>query len=299
VNIFLGHIIDEGKFNENSFLIDAEFFKLKKTLALYVVESGNERMMIDTGETLTARKIAKKLKKFDLYPINKILFTHAHWDHIQAFHKLKKQMEDVEIDVLAHQNAVDILQNPEEMNKFFGYSVDPIEVNRSLKEGDIIEVGNLKLRVFEFFGHTQDSIGIYNPKSRNIFVGDAIIDKIDYNTYIPVLFGPHFDEKSLLKSYEKLRSMGNKIDSIAFAHFGVYDGKDIDMILENLEDRYFEAKNSLIQWYNEGLSVEEITKKYRNNIIPNSEIFSKEKIMGLQWNISQNLDTLKAAGFID
>jgi hypothetical protein len=93
--------------------------------------------------------------------------------------------------------------------------------------------------------------------------------------------------------------MKSQIDSIAFAHFGVYDGEDINMILENLEELYFKAKNSLVQWYKQGLSVEEITQKYHDEIIPNSEIFSKDKIMGLQWNISQNLDTLKAAGFIE
>ncbi|TXT54682.1 MAG: putative metallo-hydrolase [Promethearchaeota archaeon] len=295
----LGHIIDEGKINQNSYLIDAEFFKLEKTLALYVIQDGENNMMIDTGEALTARKIVKKLRAFNLYPLGKILFSHAHWDHIQAFHKIKRLIKETEIEILAHENAVDILKNPEEMNDFFGYCVDPIDVDIELKEGDTIQLGDIELEIYEFFGHTQDSIAIYNKNTRNIFVGDAIIDKIDYDTYVPVLFGPHFDEDSLLKSYEKLRNMKEKIDSIAFAHFGVYNGEDIDKILDNLEDMYFQAKNNLVQWYNEGLSIQEITKKYHDEIIPNSEIFSEDKLMGLQWNISQNIDTLKAAGFID
>jgi glyoxylase-like metal-dependent hydrolase (beta-lactamase superfamily II) len=174
----LAHIVEEGKFNANTYLIDAEFFKLEKTLAIYVIENNGSRMLIDTGETLTARKIMKKLKNFDLLPIQKILFTHAHWDHIQSYHKLRKLLKDREIEVLAHQNAVDVLKNPDKMNEFFGYPVDPIEVDVVLKEGDTLNLEGLELEIYEFFGHTQDSIGIYDTKNRNIIVGDAIIDII-------------------------------------------------------------------------------------------------------------------------
>ena len=63
----------EGKFNENSYLIDDMIFRLPGQLSLYVVENNGIRMMIDAGEELAARKIVKKLKNFGLYPIHKIL----------------------------------------------------------------------------------------------------------------------------------------------------------------------------------------------------------------------------------
>ena len=299
MNKKLGHINEEGKFNPNTYLIDAEFFRLEKTLAIYVIENNNSRMLIDTGESLTARKIVKKLKDLNLYPIQKILFTHAHWDHIQSYHKLKNLMKDSEIEVLAHVNAVDVLKNPEKINEFFGYSVDPIDLDTTLKEGDRINLDGLELEIFELFGHTQDSIGIYDSKNKNIIVGDAIIDIIDHNTFLPVFFGPNFKEEDLLKSYEKLRSLKKKIDSISFAHFGVYTGEDADNIIDNVEDMYFKAKNGIIKYYNEGLSIAEITEKYQENIIPQSKLFTKESIRGLEWNIEQNIQCLKAAGLLD
>ncbi len=295
----MAHMDKEGKFNANTYLIDSEFFKLPKTLALYVIESGNERMLIDTGDTLSARKTVKKLQEMKLSPIQKIFFTHAHWDHIQAFHRLEKLMKEADLEVLAHENAVEILKHPEKMNEFFGYAVEPIEATTTLKEGDVINLNGLELEIIEFFGHTQDSIAIYNKSLKHLIVGDAIIDRIDRNTYVTVLFGPNFDEPSLLKSYEKLRRMKDKIDSISLAHFGTYTAEDKDYIIDNVEEMYFKAKNALIKWYNEGLSVEEITEKYQENIIPNSTLFNKESLQGLQWNIGQNIDSLKAAGLIN
>jgi hypothetical protein len=66
-----------------------------------------------------------------------------------------------------------------------------------------------------------------------------------------------------------------------------------------MEDLHFKAKNLLIQLYNENPSVEYITKKYHDKLIPNSEIFSLEHLMGLQWNIEQHIDTLKEKGYIE
>jgi len=294
----LVHIVEEGKFNENAYLLDAEFMKTEKTCAIYVIESNGKRLMIDTGEALSARRLIKKIKSFDIYPIHQILLTHAHWDHIQALPKLKRLMKDTEIEVFAHENALEILKNPERMNEFFGYRVDPIEDVNPLKQDDILNLNGLELKIHELFGHTQDSIAIEDLKNKILYVGDAIIDKIDKNTYVPVLFGPDFDEESLLKTYEKLRGLKNEIDAIAVAHFGVWEGDDMEKLVNEVEDLYFKAKKSLIEWYNQNPSVEYVTKQYQRHIVPNSEIFSEEHLMGLQWNIEQNLDTMKAAGFI-
>ena len=54
-------INSEGKFNENTHLIDGQLFKMKGNMAIYVIENKGIRMMIDSGEDLAARKVVKKL----------------------------------------------------------------------------------------------------------------------------------------------------------------------------------------------------------------------------------------------
>ncbi len=294
----MGHFNKEGKFNENSYVIDAEFMKLKGTLSLYLLENDGMRMLIDVGETLAARKVVKKLKALGLFPIHKILLTHAHWDHIQALPRILKQMEGEEVEILAHENAIGFLKDPEEMNKFFEYIVDPIENVTPLKENDIIDLNGFELSIYELFGHTQDSIGVYDKLHKNIIVGDAIIDHFDNETYFPVLFGPHFDEQSLLNSFDKLQGMKDQLESISLAHFGVYSGDNFQSFLDGLKAKYFYAKDSIIKWYNENPDADYVTEKYQENIIPNSKIFPKDNLMGIHWLIVQNIKALKAAGFI-
>ena len=73
--ITITHINSEGKFNENSYLIEGLVLGLPKFLGLYIIEKDGMRLMIDAGEALKARKIVKTLKEFGLYPIHKLVFT--------------------------------------------------------------------------------------------------------------------------------------------------------------------------------------------------------------------------------
>ena len=291
-------INSEGKFNDNTYLIDDMIFRLPGQLSLYIIENKGMRMMIDAGEELAARKIVKKLKDFGAYPIHKILLTHSHFDHVQAVGKLKKLMKEIDIEVLASERAIINLKNPEKMNEYFGYIVDPIENVTPLNEGDIIDLNGLKLEILNFFGHTQDSIAIFDKKNKNIFVGDAIIDKVDHYTIMPEFVPPDFNESAYLNTLEKLRNMKGELNSISLAHFGVWKDEDFNNIVENTEEFHFNAKNSIIKWYNENPSLDYIALKYHEKFIPTSKIHTMENIHGLEFEIEWFIDGLKTMGVI-
>jgi len=270
---------------------------LPKFFAIYIVENNGMRVMIDVGETLKARKIIKKVKDFGLYPIDKIVLTHSHWDHAQGIAKMIDTMKDCEIEVLAAENAVDNLAHPEKMLRGFEDfgDIHPFENVTPLKEGDIIDVNGLKLEVMNFFGHTMDCIALFDKTNRNIFVGDAVIDRLDEDAFFVPLMPPDFNEEELLNTFKRLRNMKDMLNSISIAHFGVWKDIHFEQALNEMEDRYFEAKNSLIEWYNEDPSVESITSKYCRKLIPNSK-FWNEKLF--QFLVKMMIDGLIFSGVI-
>jgi glyoxylase-like metal-dependent hydrolase (beta-lactamase superfamily II) len=281
----------EGKFNENTYLIDAELYKLKNSLAIYVIENNNMRVMVDAPSELGVRKFIKKLKQYNLYPIHKILLTHSHFDHVQGVEKLKRLMPEFNPEILASERAIDNLRNPDKMNKIFGYNVPIIENVTPLKEGDIIDINGLKLEVLNFFGHTQDCIAFLDSKNKNIFVGDAIIDRFDLDTPIPEFAPPDFNESELLKTFKKLRRLKPRLNSISLPHFGVLKDEHFEETLKMMEHFHFDAKNSIIKWYRENPSLEYVTKRYHEKFTPNSKIHTIENIHGLEllieWQITQ------------
>jgi len=129
-------IYKEGKFNENSYLVDGNLFGAPRSLSLFVVENNRTRLLIDTSSGDMAELIINKLKQFKIYPIHKILLTHSHWDHTAGVNKLKALMKNTDIEVLASENAIENLRTPAIMNDVFEASVEPLDDVIPLKEGE-------------------------------------------------------------------------------------------------------------------------------------------------------------------
>ncbi len=292
-------INSEGKCNENWFLIDAQMFGMKGNAAIYIVENDGERMMIDTTTpALIIRKIIKKLRELGLFPIHRLLLSHSHWDHIEGVGKLKAIMKGNEMEILASKNAIENLKHPEKMNKEYEAHIEPIEEVTSLKEGDIINLNGLELEVFDFFGHTQDLIAIFDRQNKNIYAGDAVINKYDTETFLPVFLSHEFNEYELHKTFTKLRNMKDDLTSICLSHFGVWTDHEFYNILETMENIHSNTKDAIIQWYSENDSLDYIASKYHETFISNSSYFRKENLMGLKLAMQWLVEGLKISGFI-
>jgi len=288
----------EGKFNENTYLIDGiPLFGSQGSVAVYAIENEGETMLIDTSFSIMARRIISKLKEFDIYPVQKILLTHTHFDHIQGVNRLERLMKDVDIEVFASSNAIKHLKKPNFMNEVFEAKVKPFEDATPLNEGDIIDLNGLELKVLNFFGHTMDSIAVFDKNNRNIFVGDAIMNKRkDY--YQATFMPPDFHEPELLATFQKLRDISNELDSISLSHYGVWTGEDFKQIVKDMEEVHFNTKNAIIKWYKENPSLNYIAKQYLATFTPNTDRYKGNDIEELEETMSWFLEGLKRSGLI-
>ena len=286
-------INSEGKFNENSYMIDGNIFEMKGGLSLYVIDNDGERMLIDTSTEDQAAYIVNKMKKFGIFPVQKILLTHSHWDHMQGVEELIKMMGGIEVEVLASEKAIDNLKDPRYMNDPFDVQAKPVEDVTPLIEGDLIDLNGLTLRVINLFGHTMDSIAVLDEKNKNLFVGDAIKRK-DFDTFSPLFMPPDFNELALLNTFKKLRDMGNKLNSLSLSHYGIWTDEDCRKLLGEMESLHHKTKESIIKWYNENPSVEYLSKKFIETFIPNSSKTLEEMQNSMGWLIKG----LKISGFI-
>jgi len=292
------YINKEGKFNENTWLIDGYLFGGEGNLSLYVIENNGTRMMIDASEKETVPKIIEKLKEFNIYPIDKIFLTHSHFDHIDGVHEFQKLIKETEIEVLASENAVENLKDPNRMNDVFGAETEPIEGVIPLKDNQIIDLNGLDLKVLNFFGHTMDSIALFDKKNKNIFTGDAIIDKSSIYYFQPTFVPPDFHEAELLKTFQRLRNMKEELNSISLAHYGVWKDDDFNQIINNMENLHFATKESIIKWYKENPSYNYLALKFHEKFIPKSKIIKLGYIEVLERQMEWLVEGLKRSGFI-
>ena len=124
----------------------------------FIVGDANrgEAIIIDPGlgNASEAKNILKEIERNN-FQIKFIVNTHGHPDHISG-NKWMKQA--IGASILIHESDAPKLQNP--------------TADKKLREGDLIEFGNIKLRVLHTPGHSEGSIALLNTDT--VFVGDTL-----------------------------------------------------------------------------------------------------------------------------
>lgn len=133
-------------------------------------------------------------------PLQFVLQTHCHFDHIMGLNAFAEKNPQVEI--YCHKNEVDLAYDfRKNASLMSGIAYKP-EVNfKILEEGQII-IGGRDIKVFYTPGHTAGSCIYYFEKEKIVFTGDTIIETSIGRTDLPT-----GSEAELFKSLEKLKAI--------------------------------------------------------------------------------------------
>ena len=231
-------IRNEGKLNNNTTLIDAELGGFKGGVACFLIESGDQKVLIDAGAKSSGPLIYRKLKELNAWPVSKIIITHSHFDHTQGVIYLREQAaaEGFKIEIMASEKGIPYYKD-QTYNSFFQYpgqepflSIDDII---SLRDGDVIELNDdFHLKIFETPGHMVDHISIYDEQNKCLFVGDCIGAKFDEDFLICNANTSFWDNTAFHSSVEKLKTID--FESLCFSHFGYITGDEAKSILDEV-----------------------------------------------------------------
>lgn len=102
-----------------------------------------------------------------------ILNTHGHADHIAGNAILKKAYENAKI--LVHEEDAPMLTSPAlNLSIWLGSVISSPKADICLNNGDLIELGNLKIEVIHTPGHTPGSVCFYIKDEGVLFSGDTL-----------------------------------------------------------------------------------------------------------------------------
>jgi glyoxylase-like metal-dependent hydrolase (beta-lactamase superfamily II) len=104
--------------------------------------------------------------------IELVINTHGHVDHIGANADL---LEATGATLVAHRLALPLLRDPaRNLGAFMGRDLVSPTADRSVEEGDTLDIGALSLTVLHTPGHTPGGISLYLAKEEVVFTGDAL-----------------------------------------------------------------------------------------------------------------------------
>jgi glyoxylase-like metal-dependent hydrolase (beta-lactamase superfamily II) len=201
------------------------------------VEGKNSSMLINGGISYIVPELLRQLEEFqiDEKKINKFLILHSHFDHVGIVPYFKKRYP--ELTVYASLRAQQILHNPKAINSInrssryaakkagrseaysdchLDWPSDlPIE---ALSEGDVIDLGDLEIDIFDTPGHSSCCVSAYAPQLKALFPSDAggVPCKQRINVY------GTYNYTQFQQSLEKLKDLD--VEYLCADHYGYVSG---------------------------------------------------------------------------
>ncbi len=136
-----------------------------------------DALVIDPADNV--KEIIAEARKNKLR-INYIVNTHGHVDHIGGNAEMQKLTG---AKIIVHEDdAMMLTSTPAMMLKMFGAKQSP-PADILVKDGDIISVGNIELKVISTPGHSPGGMCLYTPGF--IFTGDTLFVEAVGRTDLP------------------------------------------------------------------------------------------------------------------
>lgn len=105
-------------------------------------------------------------------PVVAVVLTHGHFDHIGAAREI---LAATGAPLLVHEADAEAILTPEGAGgAMFGFDTSAPPADRVLSDGDVVEVGALRLAVLHTPGHTPGSICLYSAADGELFCGDTL-----------------------------------------------------------------------------------------------------------------------------
>ncbi|MBQ1925612.1 MAG: MBL fold metallo-hydrolase [Proteobacteria bacterium] len=193
----------------NSFGVNTYFLISKHTRDAAVIDPGG------VAETLLAALKDEGAK------VRRILFTHAHIDHIYAADELKKALP--EALVTYHIKEQPVIESLPDMCRMFGVACRAMpSMDRDLDKEPEFSVGDLQIRSILTPGHTPGGVCYYIPEEKLCFTGDTLFkgsvgrtdfeggSGFDLRQSVLRLIDVLPDDVQILPGHGKYTTMGNE-----------------------------------------------------------------------------------------
>lgn len=130
-----------------------------------------EALIVDPGfeREVEAKRILREVNQRD-FKVRYIVNTHGHPDHISGNGVIKKATG---APILIHEYDAPMLARAgKSMAKLFGLRADSPPADNMLHDGDVIQIGCIRLKVIHTPGHSRGSISLLGDDV--VFTGDTL-----------------------------------------------------------------------------------------------------------------------------
>lgn len=240
----------------------------------FLIDDGKTSILYDTGFGFTGDKLCENVKKLlGTRKLDYIFLTHSHYDHALGAVYVQKEYPDAKI--VAGEYAAKIFEKPSAKStmrrldrKFarkcgvYEYEdlIDNLKVDIAVKDGDIVEAGDMTFTVINLPGHTKCSVGFYLEENKLLLNSETLGVYFGHNTILPICLVGY---KMSLESFKRAEELD--IENMLVPHYGLLDKDETKFFLENSEKVLRKTAEHVVEIFENGGNADDALKFFEEN----------------------------------
>lgn len=175
-------------------IVDSIYFIMSRSFDsnIIYIKSGDHEVLVDAGTGLYASSLDKDLQTqgSSLESITDVVLTHCHIDHIGGVIPLLERGSPKLYLHKAEAEPINSGDMSHTLGDTFGADLPPFKIDVMFEEGDLIDFGDVKLRVFHTPGHSAGSVVMRVEDTGILITGDTLFPggsfgRVDFPTGSP------------------------------------------------------------------------------------------------------------------
>lgn len=248
----------------------------------YLLVSDRSTLLLDTGFSFCAGKTIDNIRAvLGERPLDYILASHSHYDHISAAPAIKRVYpgaklvgSDYAARVVAKDSARELMRSLNaDCARDAGLPLPPdyldeLALDVILKDGEALRLPDATVRALETPGHTRCCMSYHLLEQDLLMCSETAGVAPQYPDVVPTMIVGY---TSALESIERLRLLGAR--QVFVAHFGIIPEGDSEVFFRNARLAVEKAVDMLLGMHDRGCGEEEIVAAFvREFYLPSSGI---------------------------
>ena len=199
----------------------------------FLLVTPGKTALLDSGFSFCAEQMLDNIgEELGRRSLDYVLLTHSHYDHASGSVYCRRRWPQVQVIGSAHTGLVLTKESARRLMRQLNDSaggeqgvteyedlLSELKIDLVVSDGDIIDLGSMKLRVLELPGHTRCSIGFYAEKEKLLLGCETIGVPAGTGLVMPCCLVSYADSLQAIERVAKL-----DIQFLLLPHIGLLQG---------------------------------------------------------------------------
>lgn len=220
----------------------------------WLIKGEEACVLFEAGMAYSAEKMIENIKReLGDRPVDAVILSHSHYDHVAGLPFVKAEWPDAKVygsayaeKIMKKQSARNLMRDmSEKAAKAAGldgvpeYNEEMIRIDEIVKEGDILQIGDIRIDVFETPGHTKCSLSYL--VNQDVMLASETFGVFGDTWYLPCYLVGH---QMSMNAVKKLRNIPAK--RMFISHVGILEETNMNKLWERMERGLEESKNEIV-----------------------------------------------------